>query len=48
MVAHSGFITVARKIEPGHWRTAHPALSADREDGDEDQKDPEDREGSCG
>jgi tRNA (adenine57-N1/adenine58-N1)-methyltransferase len=25
MVAHSGFITVARKVEPGLWRTVKPA-----------------------
>lgn len=24
MVAHSGFITVARKVEPGLWRSTHP------------------------
>jgi hypothetical protein len=24
MVAHSGFLTVARKIEPGLWRKMNP------------------------
>ena len=44
MVAHSGFLTVARKIEPGLWRTLNPsaAMAEDlRKDGIPDsQEDP--------
>jgi tRNA (adenine57-N1/adenine58-N1)-methyltransferase len=41
MVAHSGFMTVARKIEPGLWRRADP-VSADHAPSDQDSDpDPE-------
>lgn len=44
MVAHSGFITVARKVEPGLWRRAD-AASADSNPSDQDA-DPRDRAAS--
>ncbi len=41
MVAHSGFITVARKVEPGLWAAGQPAAPADETDdageGDEEE-----------
>jgi tRNA (adenine57-N1/adenine58-N1)-methyltransferase len=39
MVAHSGFITVARKVEPGFWQVGTPASGQE----DEDQHDEEHR-----
>jgi tRNA (adenine57-N1/adenine58-N1)-methyltransferase len=32
MVAHSGFITVARKVEPGLWAAGHMAAPSDPDD----------------
>jgi tRNA (adenine57-N1/adenine58-N1)-methyltransferase catalytic subunit len=37
MVAHSGFITVARKVEPGLWASG-PVAEAAHEDEDEDEE----------
>jgi tRNA (adenine57-N1/adenine58-N1)-methyltransferase len=34
MVAHSGFITVARKVEPGFWGRREAALPVDAEEGE--------------
>lgn len=41
MVAHSGFITVARKVEPGLWRsgTAGPVQDGEEEDNEEPMQD---------
>lgn len=43
MVAHSGFLTVARKVEPGFWMTAqaHPSTPEEDVPGDKDGKDDE-------
>ncbi|WP_447978700.1 tRNA (adenine-N1)-methyltransferase [Candidatus Nitrospira bockiana] len=35
MIAHSGFITVARKVEPGLWRTGLPQGPPPEDDGEE-------------
>jgi tRNA (adenine57-N1/adenine58-N1)-methyltransferase len=45
MVAHSGFLTVARKIEPGLWRKiqAEPAMG---DEGPEDEM-PDNEEDPC-
>jgi tRNA (adenine57-N1/adenine58-N1)-methyltransferase len=40
MVAHSGFITVARKIEAGLWTTGQAAAPADDESGESDGEEP--------
>lgn len=39
MVAHSGFITVARKIEPGLWASGQSVGSIPEDDGDDENKD---------
>jgi tRNA (adenine57-N1/adenine58-N1)-methyltransferase len=40
MVAHSGFITVARKIEAGLWTAGQAAAPADDESGESDGEEP--------
>jgi tRNA (adenine57-N1/adenine58-N1)-methyltransferase len=40
MVAHSGFITVARKVEPGLWASGLSAAPADEEPAEDEEEGP--------
>jgi tRNA (adenine57-N1/adenine58-N1)-methyltransferase len=43
MVAHSGFITVARKVEPGLWTSAHASSQASEDDLEQNHEEDQDR-----
>ncbi|MGH2619414.1 MAG: tRNA (adenine-N1)-methyltransferase, partial [Anaerolineales bacterium] len=44
MVAHSGFITVARKVEPGLWGRGLPSeIARDQDEGHDVPPEPEDQ-----
>jgi hypothetical protein len=43
MVAHSGFITVARKVEPGLWGSAHADSPTSETDLEQTYREDQDR-----